>query len=244
MMVKKLLLLVIFLALIVSAGMPAAGAPSLLLYGVYLPLVRKDNANPVHNGTATWYDADGDGACMFGESPDDLLVAAMNHVEYEDADYCGAFLRVTGPEGSVLVRVVDLCPDPICGAGHLDLSYQAFDAVANPDQGYIPISWQVVSPEISGPIAYHFKDGSNEWWTAVQVRNHRNPIASLEYWNGSGWVNVPRTGYNYFVEAAGMGPGPYSFRVTDWYGSILVDSGIPHIENGMVEGAGQFPYGP
>ena len=32
-------------------------------------------------------------------------------------------------------------------------------------------TWQVVSPALNGPIAYHFKDGSNQWWTAVQVRN-------------------------------------------------------------------------
>jgi len=103
----------------------------------------------------------------------------------------------------------------------------------------------VVSPEISTPIAYHFKDGSNQWWTAVQIRNHRNPIAKLEFYNGNVWVEVPRTDYNYFVQTGpGMGVGPYTFRVTDWYGNVLIDSGIPHVENGSVTGAGQFPYGP
>lgn len=242
-MIKKRMLTVTFLALLASLVIPAAGSP-LLSSTVYLPAVRRDNSNPIHNGTATWYLATGDGACMFGESPDDLMVAAMNQEEYGDSVYCGAYLRVNGPEGSVVVRVVDLCPDQICGAGHLDLSQQAFDAIADPAQGFIPINWQVISPEIAGPIGYHFKDGSNEWWTAVQVRNHRNPIAAFEYWNGSGWVNVARTGYNYFVESAGMGPGPYSFRVTDSYGNRLVDSGIPHNENETVEGAAQFPYGP
>jgi expansin (peptidoglycan-binding protein) len=79
----------------------------------------------------------------------------------------------------------------------------------------------------------------------VQIRNHRNPIARLEYFNGSQWVAVPRTSYNYFVQTnPGMGPGPYSFRVTDYYGNQLSDSGIPHIENGTVNGAAQFPPGP
>ena len=112
--------------------------------------------------------------------------------------------------------------------------------------GRIAIRWQVVSPEVSGPIDYHFKDGSNQWWTAVQVRNHRNPVASFEYLTGSGeWVSVPRTAYNYFVQTnPGMGLGPYTFRVTDIYGNVLVNKDIPHQENESVAGTAQFPFGP
>jgi expansin (peptidoglycan-binding protein) len=58
-------------------------------------------------------------------------------------------------------------------------------------------------------------------------------------------VTVPRTSWNYFVQTnPGMGPGPYTFRVTDIYGNVLVDSGIPHVANGTVNGSGQFPPGP
>jgi expansin (peptidoglycan-binding protein) len=130
--------------------------------------------------------------------------------------------------------------------GHLDLSREAFARIADLPQGRVPIIWQQVSPAISGPIAYHFKDGSNQWWTAVQIHNHRNPIAKLEYRNASGqWVSVPRTSYNYFVQTnPGMGPGQYVFRVTDSYGNVVSDSGIPHVENGTVNGASQFPPGP
>ena len=42
--------------------------------------------------------------------------------------------------------------------------------------------------------------------TAVQIRNHRNPIAKFEYWNGSQWMTVPRVSYNFFVQTnPGMG---------------------------------------
>jgi hypothetical protein len=71
---------------------------------------------------------------------------------------------VTGPKGVVTVRIVDLCPE--CKAGHLDLSREAFAQIADLTQGRVPITWQVVSPALAGPIAYHFKDGSNQWWTA------------------------------------------------------------------------------
>jgi expansin (peptidoglycan-binding protein) len=167
----------------------------------------------------------------------------MNAVEYNHAAYCGAFVQVNGAKGTIIVRIVDLCPE--CLAGHLDLSREAFALIDDLPLGRVPITWRVVSPVVTGPIAYHFKDGSNQWWTAVQIRNHRNPIAKFEYWTNNQWVAVPRTDYNYFVQTnPGMGPGPYTFRVTDMYSNTLIDSGIPHVENGTVNGTGQFPPGP
>ena len=76
-------------------------------------------------------------------------------------------MHVVGPKGAVTVRIVDLCPE--CNAGHLDLSREAFALIADLPQGRVDITWQVVSPDLPGPVAYHFKDGSNQWWTAVQV---------------------------------------------------------------------------
>jgi expansin len=210
---------------------------------VFLPLISQPNTNPIHTGIATYYDATGAGACSFDPSPADLMVAAMNAEEYDNAAVCGAQVRVTGAKGNITVRIVDLCPE--CKAGHLDLSREAFALIDDVPKGRVPINWQVISPPLTGPIAYHFKEGSNQWWTAVQVRNHRNPIARLEFQNETGnWINVPRTSYNYFVQTSGMGVGPYAFRVTDLYGNVLTDTGITFVENGSVNGAAQFPPGP
>jgi expansin (peptidoglycan-binding protein) len=213
---------------------------------IWLPvvMVAPPAANPVYRGEATYYYTTGGGACSFGPSPDDLMVAAMNSVQYDNAAMCGAYVQVTGPKGAVTVRIVDLCPG--CGAGDLDLSQEAFGQIAELGQGRVPITWQVVSPALSGPIAYHFMASSNEWWTAVQIRNHRNSVARLEYQRAEGeWVTVPRTSWNYFVQTSpGMGPGPYTLRVTDIYGNVLTDHGIPHVAGGTVNGSGQFPPGP
>ena len=71
---------------------------------------------------------------MSGPSPQDLMVAAMNAEEYDNAAYCGAYVHgVTGPKGEVTVRIVDLCPE--CRAGHLDLSQEAFAAYCRPAPG-------------------------------------------------------------------------------------------------------------
>jgi hypothetical protein len=41
-----------------------------------------------------------------------------------------------------------------------------------------------------------------------------------------------------------MGPGPYDFRVTDWYDNVLIDIAIPFVEDGTFSGVEQFPEWP
>lgn len=192
----------------------------------------------VHKGVATYYAADGSGNCSYPATPDPL-VAAMNHSEYAASATCGACVRIVGPDGEITVRIVDRCPE--CPVGHIDLSEGAFTMLAAKDLGKIDIDWQYVSCPVDGNISYHFKEGSNQWWTAVQVRNHRNAIATFEYKDSMGvWKAVPRVDYNYFLDESGMGPGPYSFRVTDIAGNTLEDAGVPFVEAGDSPGAGQF----
>jgi len=195
----------------------------------------------MHSGEATYYTfASGAGACMFDSTPNDLMIGAMNAIDYAGSQICGACVIVEGPRGTIAIRIVDLCPE--CPVGNIDLSPLAFSQIADTVLGRVPIRWHVESCDRTGPIIYHFKNGSNQWWTAVQIRNHRNQVLQLEYLTSNhAYKRVDRTNYNYFVEASGMGPGPYIFRVTDVYGHVLVDSGIVHIENGDVPGHGQFP---
>jgi expansin (peptidoglycan-binding protein) len=244
-----LLLLCLILSLTAVIGRPLqAGGASL----AFLPFVTGDGPDSdggiipfgqTYNGEGTYYFGTGAGACLFPPIPGNLMYAAMNYPQFGNSDFCGAYITITGPQGSVIVRIVDMCPE--CQHGDIDMSPEAFAQIAEIHQGRVPISWQQVSYPLEGPIVYHFKDGSNQWWTAVQIRNHRNPIAKLEYKAGNGnWINVPRTTYNYFVESSGMGPGPYTFRVTDVFGHTLVDSGIPHVENGDISGSNQFPPPP
>lgn len=242
--IRKITIILCIIILFIAKPHPTpVHSQSLDTHLIYLPVIMKANSNPIHQGIATYYNATGEGACSFDASPDDMMVAAMNADEYNTASYCGAYVHVTGQKGEVTVRIVDLCPE--CKSGHLDLSREAFAQIDDLPLGRVNITWQLVSPELSGPIAYHFMDASNQWWTTVQIRNHRNPIAKLEYLRGSEWIEVPRTSWNYFVQTEpGMGVGPYTFRVTDWYGHVLTDSSIPHTPGNSVNGAGQFPYGP
>ena len=179
---------------------------------------------PEVSGEGTYYSADGTGNCSFDASPDDLMVAALNGPDYQTAALCGACLAVTGPNGAVTVRVVDKCPE--CQHGDLDLSPQAFQVLSPLAAGRIPITWRQVACDVTGPIAYHFKDGANAYWTAIQIRNHRYPIAKLEAMQGDAYAALPRLDYNYFVQESGLGPGPYMLRVTDTRGHVVEDAGI------------------
>jgi expansin (peptidoglycan-binding protein) len=178
-------------------------------------------------GDGTYYTtADGSGNCGFPATPNDLNVAAMNAADYNNATWCGACLDVTGPNGHVVVRVVDQCPG--CAHGDLDLSPQAFQQLAPLSAGRVAISWHEVPCNVTGPIEYEFKDGSNPYWTAIQIRNARYPIATVESKGAGGaWSAIPRVDYNYFVDASGLGNGPYALRVTDQRGHVIEDDSVP-----------------
>jgi expansin (peptidoglycan-binding protein) len=191
------------------------------------------------SGEATYYAATGEGACSFDASPDDLMVAALNAPDWQGSAWCGACVRVSGPQGEVDVRIVDLCPE--CASGDLDLSPQAFDKVAERHLGRVPISWTFVSCHSRGNVRYRFKDGANPYWTAVQVHNHALPIRSMEWSkNGNSWTTMPRQDYNYFLEDSGFGEGSSKVRITSIDGQQLVDE-LPQVEESLVvEGAAQF----
>jgi expansin (peptidoglycan-binding protein) len=192
---------------------------------------------PTYHGRGTFYAATGAGNCMF-EATGDRLVAAMNHTDYANSQACGAYLAVTGPTGAtVTVKIVDQCPE--CGRGDIDLSAEAFAKLAAPSTGRIPIAWRLLSPTLPGPVAYVYKSGSSQWWCAVQVRNHRNPIRTLEVRTGGGWRALPRQDYNYFLSASGAGCGA-DLRITNIYGNRVTDTGIAVRPDAVQPGRSQF----
>ena len=211
-----------------SAAVAGGGTPSQAL-------------SPRASGEGTYYGATGEGQCSFDASPGDLMVAAMNDHDYAAAAACGEFVSVSGPNGSVTVRITDRCPE--CKPGDIDLSAQAFARIADPVAGRVPIGWQVVAGDVQGPLAFRLKEGSTRYWTAIQVRNHRLPVTGLEIkpTGSSAWIGVARTDYNYFVHPVEIAAGPIQVRVTALGGATLVDV-LPEPAGGLVvEGAAQFP---
>jgi expansin len=179
-----------------------------------------------YRGKATYYDSgDGNGACLFGPAKDPAMIGAMNQTDYEDAKACGAFVRVSVAGGaSVTVQITNLCPLP-CAPGQIDLAPQAFAKLADPKLGEVPITWSLLSPGLSDPISMRYKTGSSRYWCGIQAINHRNPLARLEVRHGSGWRQLTRADYNYFLSPGGEGCGG-AIRLTDIYGEQLTINGI------------------
>ncbi|MFI8168897.1 expansin EXLX1 family cellulose-binding protein [Streptomyces sp. NPDC085931] len=207
-----------------TSARPASGAA---------PLAGRVKPGVTYRGIATHYDAaDGDGACSYGPSPD-LMVAAMNHTDYETSAACGAYLLVRAANGaSVTVRVTNECPLP-CAPGQLDLSKEAFAKLAGLSAGRIPVSWSLLSPATSDTVSIRYKTGSSRHWCGIQALGHRNPLARLEVRAGGGWQRLTRTGYNYFLSPDGTGCGG-SLRLTDIHGERLTVDGVP-VRPGVVQ---------
>ncbi|MEU6355542.1 expansin EXLX1 family cellulose-binding protein [Streptomyces sp. NPDC047072] len=197
-----------------AAHQAAAGAP---LAGRIKPGVTYD-------GVATFYDVgNGDGACLYGPTSD-TMTAAMNTADYETAKACGAYILVHSGGASVTVRITNECPAP-CAPGQLDLSPQAFAKLADPTRGQIPITWSLLSPSTSDTISIRYKTGSSQYWCGIQAIGHRNPLARLEVRTGSGWLQLTREKFNYFLSEQGSGCGG-DIRLTDIYGEQVQISGI------------------
>lgn len=75
------------------------------------------------------------------------MVAALNKPQYGDLNkkskYCGKCAQIKGDRATVVVKIVDACPE--CKKGSLDLSKTAFKKTTNADGEAEDISWLWVS---------------------------------------------------------------------------------------------------
>ncbi|MDA8456828.1 cellulose binding domain-containing protein [Acidovorax sp. GBBC 3334] len=223
-------------------GGRGAQAMGWLLVAAALPAVAQSSGEGVHAGRGTFYGYDGGGNCSL-PMPSHVLTAAMNHTDYQGSQACGAYIEVTNlnTAQTVLVRIDNRCPE--CAPGDVDLAEPAFAQISPLAAGEIPIRWRYVSgPDAQAAVV--FKEGSSAWWSAVQVRNHRNPVASLAY-RASGstgdYTVLSREMYNYFVAPGGMGPGPFDLKITDTLGQVLEVSGVPLDVGPEIPLGAQFP---
>lgn len=188
------------------------------------------------------------GAALLDPIPSDMEITALNPTDYNysgvQAALAGAYLEVQGPKGKTVVYVTDLYPEGAPGA--LDLSPNAFAKIGDMSAGKIDIQWKVVKAPIQGNVTYRIKEGSSQWWAAIQVRNHKYPVLKMEVCKSGTWVNLEKMPYNHFVSTQQLGTAPLKVRITDIRGKTVTDTipGLP--EHGtssayMVPGNVQFP---
>lgn len=239
-------------------GLPAAEIKSIQDYvlgrGYTAPLPEPDVSidescilepkGTVHTGEGTFYGGGYEGGCaMLDPVSRDYWIVAMNLADYNDAQLAGAYLEVTGELGTINMLVTDLLPEG--KKGDLDLYVDAFPLIAPAEKGRVPVSWKIVPLDSAknAPVSYKYKEGTTEFWCGIQVRNHRYPITRLEYLDENGeFQEIKRRPYNYF-ESDKMGAGPFTFRITDIYGQMIIDENIPlsYDDTEIIQGHVQFP---
>jgi expansin (peptidoglycan-binding protein) len=189
------------------------------------------------SGDATYYSASGSGACSYPADTSDPLIAAINEPQWNGSAHCGECLQVTGPLGSVRVRIVDECPG--CAAGDLDLHPTAFAQIANIVDGRVPISWTRVDCPETGNVITRVSEGSNPFYIGLVADHHRVGVADMSILVGSTWQSMARQDYNRFVFTGGgeVDP-PFQVRITSTVGESL-DETVSSLNAGTVSDAGQ-----
>ena len=208
-------------------------------------LMAEYSPDSIHSGEATFYDADeggGGAACLDGFGGD-YYTAAMNSEDYLNG-LAGAYIEVTDKDGDVVnVLITDLLPEG--KKGDIDLDRRAFKSIEPPVTGRMAVTWRVIALPTEEPVSFLWKPTSSRYWAQVQVRNHRYPIRSLEVWepDTGEFRELERKDYNYFEAPDGMGgKGPFTFRITDFYGRSIVEENIAMKTGGKaVTGTQNFP---
>ncbi|SNU08055.1 Peptidoglycan-binding domain-containing protein, expansin [Lachnospiraceae bacterium] len=185
--------------------------------------------NKEHSGEGTFYDPEAGGAANLDDfaSKNNLYTAAMNNEDYMNG-LAGAYVEITDKDGDKInVLIADRLPE---GAkGDIDLTRTAFKTIEPEVTGRMNITWKIIPLPTDGPIQFLWKPTSTQYWAQVQIRNNRYPIKKLEYLDAgtNTYKELPREEYNYFTASDGLGSsGPYTFRITDFYGHVLIEEGI------------------
>ena len=194
--------------------------------------------NRVYQGRATFYDAanpaGGIGASGFDIPIQSELhkIVAMNNIQWNGSQASGAFMKVSGPkqrEGAapIIVQVVDHLMERADG---MDLSAEAFAKIGAPIDGTVNIEYQLIGPaddyvtangySIGQGIVVETITGTNPWYAATRLNNHRYPIKTVELIEEDGdLLELNRESDNRFV-MEGDYPlyGVQDLLVTDIFG--------------------------
>ena len=195
------------------------------------------------DGTATFTDLTGPGTCSFPGEPPDNLHVGLSTPEFGTADLCGGYLEVTGPAGTVRVKVTDHCPR--CAPGLIDVTRTAFARIADEAAGRAPVTYRLArNPPLAEAISLRVKAGSSRWWTQIQPLDHGNPIARFEALQDGAWRALVHTADNYWTAAdPGLGDGPFTVRITDVFGQQVTIDQV-ELAPGVVQPTGARLYPP
>ena len=210
----------------------------------------------VEHGRITFYAQSNFVACDIPQSEWPQYTTALSEKHFQGGLACGATVRLMNKGKEIQAMVVDLCPvqgnEQWCSGDmtHFDLGgSDAFAQLEPPATGVKELDFQwIPTPVGDTPVKLRLKDGINAYWVAIEVINHRYPVARLEIKDpqSGAWVAGNRTQpgmYNYWqFDFTGNGlQAPFQIRITDQYGQVIEETGPVVQEKYMWTGKNQFP---
>jgi expansin len=213
----------------------------------------------VEKGRITFYAQSNYVACDIPESEWPQYTTALSEKHFQGGLACGATVRLMNGGKEIQVMVVDLCPvqgnEQWCSGDmtHFDLGNSTtFAQLEPPETGVKQITFEwIPTPVGDTPVKLRLKDGINPYWVAIEVINHRYPVAKLEIKDPQSgtWKTGDRTKpgmYNYWqFSFTGNGlVAPFQIRITDQYGQVIEETGSVVEEKYMWAGQNQFPLLP
>lgn len=163
-----------------------------------------------------------------------LYSCALNKKDFATPIPSGAYLRVFYTDKKNATHTVDVCVVDVSGqgSGGVDLDKPAFQQLAALSMGRLSVRWEIIPFPTNDGIFYQLNGSS------LQLLGHRYPVYSLEKQKADGnYTAVSRNAYGQFT---GLSAGTYTFRVTDIYGNMVVDT-VTLKSGQTVEGNYNFP---
>lgn len=191
------------------------------------------NSKVYNQGSATYYtlldDAAGtarSGNCSFVNSDVKPYYGAMYTPIYDNSNYCGVCVEVTGQKGTQIIQIVDQCPT--CSVdGDIDLSPAAFKIIVGDlSIGKSGIAWKAVACPLAGKNIRVSTQGSNQWYAKVIIEQHVNKIKAVEIYNSSSWKSLVREADNGWTTSGVSIPGNTQVRITDIFNEQVVVDGV------------------
>jgi len=192
------------------------------------------NDPPVQQGVSSWFNIvtqqGGNGACGQIHDANDIMVAAIGFPNLADmCGQCGNCFNVTGPVGSVVVRVIDYCDlgASQCTSPVWTLNEAPYIIIAgSTNTGSVPVTYFPVACPESGNVYFNWGAGNvGEFYIPLHVGFHRYPLQSVEYEFNGGWLSLPQSvGDIWWSNPAGPAAVPAQVRLNSTTGDSIVDT--------------------
>ncbi len=139
--------------------------------------------------------------------------------------YCGACIQVTGPAGTGVFRITEVCPESACGKKEkIMLSPRAFQRITGREHGRETLRWQYTAcPETMSKIQYRMTLQTLPYFLSFQVLNPRYVVSRVEVNTTDGYLKAtPNLAKSFFV--SGRIVEPVQIRIIDVNGSVITDT--------------------